>query len=176
MKKIIVLIIASFLTWQFAHAQMKFEEGKWDEVVAKAKKTKKYIFHTVNNNKHRIGVCSRLQQTQRVSKKEYFSKNNLKRVARLRKIIEDNCDYGKDRLDFLENPKRFKKILNKNNDEIYDLVYKIGPPKFIKRYFNTKTTNEFKAYTGKYFGVMVQINIGYIIDYYIFIVQYSIVC
>ncbi len=32
------------MTLQLVHAQMKFEEGKWDEVVAKAKKTKKYIF------------------------------------------------------------------------------------------------------------------------------------
>ena len=90
--------------------------------------------------------------------KETFIKTNLKRVRRLRKIISDNCDYGKDRLDFLNDPKRFRKIIERNtiaNSKIYNIIYKIGPPKFIKRQFNVATSNKFKSYTGVFFGVNV---------------------
>ncbi|TAG89063.1 MAG: DUF255 domain-containing protein [Bacteroidetes bacterium] len=44
MKKIIVLFLTLFLVMNWGYAQMKFEEGKWDDIVEKAKKNKKYIF------------------------------------------------------------------------------------------------------------------------------------
>lgn len=48
MKKNILIVLITFQISIFlsekSYAQMKFEEGKWEDIVKKAKKTKKYIF------------------------------------------------------------------------------------------------------------------------------------
>lgn len=82
--------------------------------------------------------------------------SNIKRVQRLRKIVNENYDYGSDILG-LDNPKNFKQKLESIKEETKKAHSnrEIDLPKYVKQRFTSTTNNKFKSYTGQYFGCKV---------------------
>ena len=80
-----------------------------------------------------------------------IKEKNIKRVLRLRKILSEGVDMDNDPLG-IGNLKKLRSLINKNNEEIYDGLKRIGPPKFVKDKFKLGTNRKFKSLSGANFG------------------------
>jgi hypothetical protein len=81
----------------------------------------------------------------------FVNQNNLKRIIRVRNILKHKRDSHIDNIQ-INNLEKFKEEKRKNEGDLVLALDILGPPKFIKTQFLSKTINKYKMLCGKFFS------------------------